>query len=335
LTARQLRLLDVAAALDALVHFRVEEIESAVHATLRFMFFLHVLAQPHAQSAANTVAQYRRWTVRAAYREEEIGLTLSVDTQSAPGLAANAKALEQYAASEGCAVVAGERFAVAYDLARLALAQGRYARALELFAECQALDADKCRAQRFVVGAAQPSVDEYAAACGVIVGAGDDGVEMNVPDDAAATPTGQFGGLRISPPGEGQALLGFQENDNACSYLSPLVEDAGGGFATLAEDAQHARDALAADASGPAAAVAVVRAAHAYVAGLRQLERMQHASAHTWFANGASILDATDAAGDAAERDRAVRSVLQAQLQAHAQLAAALGALKRGDGQDA
>ncbi|KAJ1844759.1 hypothetical protein LPJ73_005064, partial [Coemansia sp. RSA 2703] len=147
LTARQLRLLDVAAALDALMHFSVEEIESAVHATLRFMFFLHVLAQPHAQSAANTVAQYRRWTVRAAYREEEIGLTLSVDTQSAPGLAANAKALEQYAASEGCAVVAGERFAVAYDLARLALAQGRYARALELFAECQALDADKCRAQ--------------------------------------------------------------------------------------------------------------------------------------------------------------------------------------------
>ncbi|KAJ1884074.1 hypothetical protein LPJ66_010787, partial [Kickxella alabastrina] len=82
LSQRQERLLMVAHRLSLAVgFFSAEEVERAVHATLRFVYYMHVLENTAEGKEAQRRAElgFRRWWVRAAYREEEAGLALEVE----------------------------------------------------------------------------------------------------------------------------------------------------------------------------------------------------------------------------------------------------------------
>ncbi|KAJ1796375.1 hypothetical protein LPJ56_007178, partial [Coemansia sp. RSA 2599] len=130
--------------------------------------------------------------------------------------------------------------------------------------------------------------------------------------------------------------------DNAQLQLQP---DAIGGPDTLAEAVLRAHDVLRMTGAAKTQTTALVRAAHAYLAGLRQLERERYAEARTWFEGGQALLsdDAiTTGSGpgslavsgpvmaQAAEKDRVLRAALQTQLSAHAQLSDVLDALAKG-----
>ncbi|KAJ2768404.1 hypothetical protein IWQ56_002952 [Coemansia nantahalensis] len=195
LSARQARLLAVASALTGLVGFEVEDVEGAVHATIRFIYYLHMLESGDVGgSASERQFQYRRWTVRAAYREEEAGLSLEVE--GGPAMEANCQHLAEYAETLDGADERGRqtRFKVAYDVARVLLAQAKYERALAQFLECQRIDRDRCRADKFGLAWSRPrpSVDEYVAACTTIV-------QTLAPSaERTATPTGQLDAMHIS-----------------------------------------------------------------------------------------------------------------------------------------
>ncbi|KAJ2323674.1 hypothetical protein GGI00_005557, partial [Coemansia sp. RSA 2681] len=80
LSARQARLLAAAKQLCSLLRFDVEEVESAVHATIRFMYYLNLLpSDSTGDISSDTRLQIHRWIVRSAYREEDIGLSMEVE----------------------------------------------------------------------------------------------------------------------------------------------------------------------------------------------------------------------------------------------------------------
>ncbi|KAI8320426.1 hypothetical protein GQ54DRAFT_312701 [Martensiomyces pterosporus] len=172
LSARQQRLLSVARDLAALVGFDVEEVEMAVHATIRFIYYLHLLeTATDDEHRSECEFQYRRWTVRSAYREEDIGLTMEVAHSSA--MQVNCRKLEAYAESldQSNEQAKSLKYRVAYDLARVYLAQSEFARALDMFRQCQQIDPMKGRTDKFGLASRQgkPSVDEYVASCAAIV----------------------------------------------------------------------------------------------------------------------------------------------------------------------
>ncbi|KAJ2715267.1 hypothetical protein H4R19_001293 [Coemansia spiralis] len=195
LSARQVRLLTVACTLTGLVEFEVEDIEGAVHATIRFLYYLHLLeSSDEAGSVNERQFQYRRWTVRAAYREEEAGLVLEIENERA--IDSNCRHLRTHAATLGGTEERKRQrnFNVSYDLARVHLAQGQYGPALGAFAECRSFDPDRCRTEKFGLTRTRPrpSVDEYMEACRTIL------ETLESPADHTATPTGQFDAMHIS-----------------------------------------------------------------------------------------------------------------------------------------
>ncbi|KAJ1643225.1 hypothetical protein LPJ64_004988 [Coemansia asiatica] len=409
LTAKQERLLNMAATLTELLDFSVEEIERAVHATLRFIYFLYMLEynRDKTENVKEAVRlSFSRWVVRAAYREEEIGLSL--DAECSAGMDANSDIMCRYA--EGLDGDSELQFRLFYDLARLSLAQSRFGLALKYFKTCQSIDPDRCRPSRLTlsssVGQTRPCIDEYVVACSKIT-AGVDAMQ-------ADTPTGMFDSMRISratklegsvdpvkesvagamaceDPGFGWLLAvhplllsqhkqAIESTVSAADAISDwiaansvgdeaaLEERAafvsafvGGGRDkaqtrlrpetisgpdTLAEAVLRAHDALPMTGAAKTQTTALVRSAHAYLAGLRQLERERYAEARAWFEDGQAMLsDSAIAAGSgsggsaavsgpvmaqAAEKDRALRASLQTQLSAHAQLADVLDALAQG-----
>ncbi|KAJ2516157.1 hypothetical protein H4217_004760 [Coemansia sp. RSA 1939] len=217
LTAKQRRLLVVARQLSLLVGFAVEDIEASIHATVRFVYYLYLLeGSGNEPCTAENRLQYRRWAVRSAYREEEIGISL--DVPRGTGIDVNSSELKRYVEASGendedrndDGLDKDMRFRVAYDLARVYLAQQRVDGALEMFRLCQTLDPTRCRPDRFglTAGRAKVSVDEYADACTTIVagsadnhtagsGSGERGRQAK---GDAGTPVGEFGTMSISPP---------------------------------------------------------------------------------------------------------------------------------------
>ncbi|KAJ2845474.1 hypothetical protein IWW36_004768, partial [Coemansia brasiliensis] len=197
LTAHQERLLGVADKLTELVRFDVEQIESSVHATIRFMYYLHLLESFENKDTVDEYRfQYRRWCVRSAYREEEVGLSLEVERSTA--MESNCTQIEAYAdaLSESDEHAQSLKFRILYDLARVYLAQSRFEKALQLFNECQRLNPDRCAPKKFALGSSHISgkncsIDEYAAACTTII-------QSLRAADYADTPTNQFNTMSIS-----------------------------------------------------------------------------------------------------------------------------------------
>ncbi|KAJ2706967.1 hypothetical protein FB645_001108 [Coemansia sp. IMI 203386] len=420
LTSKQERLLGLAATLTELLDFSVEEIERAVHATLRFIYYLYMLE--HSKEKPESIREavklsYSRWIVRAAYREEEIGL--SMDAECSAGMDANSRVIYRYA--QGLGNGNKLKFRLFYDLARLCLAQSRFSQALSYFKTCQSIDPEKCKPSRLTtnsrVGQIQPCVDEYVAACSKISGCAD--------SMQADTPTGMFDSMRISraaqPEGisdpvresvakamacdgpefswlltmhpslldpqeqrkhQWQSEQNSEQNMTAADIINAWIADNDGedtaaveeratlvsvfvggreappmclqtetidGPDTLAEAVLRAHDALPMTGAAKTQTTALVRAAHAYLAGLRQLEREQYTEARTWFEDGQEMLSdnaITASAGpgsvavsgpvmaQTAEKDRALRAALQTQLSAHAQLSDVLDALAQGGSVD-
>ncbi|KAJ2610913.1 hypothetical protein H4S08_003411 [Coemansia sp. RSA 1365] len=169
LSNRQERLLNIADNLTTLIGFEVEEVELAVHATIRFIYYMHLLENSNVDEHQY---QYRRWTVRAAYREEEVGLTMEVEDD--PALEINCRQLLSHIQSldESDSAARLIKFKTSYDLARIYLAQSRFTQALNMFRECQRIDPQKCKPDKFGLQVGQrskPSVDEYVNACTTIV----------------------------------------------------------------------------------------------------------------------------------------------------------------------
>ncbi|KAJ2322838.1 hypothetical protein IWW51_004043, partial [Coemansia sp. RSA 2702] len=194
LSARQERLLGVADKLTELIGFDVEDIEASVHATIRFVYYLHLLESSGGKECANEHQfQYRRWTVRAAYREEEVGLTMQVESSAA--IDANCAHLKSCidALDESEPQARLLKFRTTYDLARVFLAQSRFEDALALFRECQRIEPGRCKPDRFALSGrqAKPCIDEYATACATIV-------QSTRETEYAETPTGEFGTMSIS-----------------------------------------------------------------------------------------------------------------------------------------
>ncbi|KAJ2751810.1 hypothetical protein GGI19_004247 [Coemansia pectinata] len=208
LSARQERLLMVAKQLSLLVRFDVEEVETAVHATVRFMYYLNLLPDNVGDEGGNipddTRFQIHRWIVRSAYREEDIGLSMEVERSKAMDV--SCRELSAYAAAltESDPQSEGLKFRVTYDLARLYLAQSRFTLALARFNECQRIDPTRCTRNKFglAVGRPKPSVDEYATACATIVQPTEVG-----PRIATSTPTDQLRNMYISRPQSAPLVL--------------------------------------------------------------------------------------------------------------------------------
>ncbi|KAJ1937298.1 hypothetical protein GGF37_005265, partial [Kickxella alabastrina] len=227
------------------------------------------------------------------------------------------------------------RFNIVYDLARVALAQARYADALALFRECQRTDAKRCSADRFALsgGSRRPSIDEYAAACERIVG----------DKEQLASSERLSGGGEMA--GHFDALLDIYaaprshagRDDRSAQALRRVPG------CTMAEAALEGP--RLAPAGGYVSAGALERAAHAYLGGLRLLERDRPAGALAWFVHGQRILAEPGAAPapapggpamvQSAEKDRALRAALQAQLAVHGDVARALERLAGGASPDA
>ncbi|KAI9505257.1 hypothetical protein GGI25_002174 [Coemansia spiralis] len=213
LSTKQKRLLMVASVLTELVGFDVENVESAVHSAIRFIYYMFLLESN--RSMDDVQFQYRRWMIRAAYREEDKGLSMAVDMDA--GLEINCSRLKAHMDSldETNTEARLLRYRVAYDLARVYLAQMRVAEALAMFRECRRVDPDRCRPNRFrLAGRSCPSVDEYIAACSAIVGPQDNTEGM------VDTPTGEFGTMSISS--KGSALL--SEGKHELAMQQCLVE---------------------------------------------------------------------------------------------------------------
>ncbi|KAJ1729911.1 hypothetical protein LPJ61_003293, partial [Coemansia biformis] len=231
LSARQDRLLGIADTLTGLVGFGVEDIEGAVHATVRFMYYLHLLESKDAGgSESERQFQYRRWAVRAAYREEEAGLALEVESSLA--MDANCRHLKAHADSlDGSDEQTRlDKYRVIYDLGRVLLAQSRFDQALEMFRECQRIDPARGRADRFGLSRRRPapSVDEYVVACTTIVRSLSPSIEQ------AATPTGQFDAMSISNQQDARVVPLIESKDyteaaRLCflSALSHMPADSG------------------------------------------------------------------------------------------------------------
>ncbi|PIA19705.1 hypothetical protein COEREDRAFT_5517 [Coemansia reversa NRRL 1564] len=169
LSNRQERLLNIADNLTTLIGFEVEEVELAVHATIRFIYYMHLLEN---SNVGEHQYQYRRWTVRAAYREEEVGLTMEVGDD--PALEFNCNQLLSHIQSldESDSAARLIKFKTSYDLARIYLAQSHFTQALNMFRECQRIDPQRCKPDKFGLQVGQrskPSVDEYVDACTTIV----------------------------------------------------------------------------------------------------------------------------------------------------------------------
>ncbi|KAJ2080698.1 hypothetical protein H4R24_002889 [Coemansia sp. RSA 988] len=169
LSSRQERLLSIADNLTMLIGFEVEEIELAIHATIRFMYYMHLL---ESSNVDENQYQYRRWIVRAAYREEEIGLTMDVEND--PALEVNCNQLLSHIQSLNESDVTARliKFKTCYDLARIYLAQSHFAQALDMFRECQRINPQRCKPDKFGLQVRQrskPSIDEYVDACEIIV----------------------------------------------------------------------------------------------------------------------------------------------------------------------
>ncbi|KAJ2496407.1 hypothetical protein GGH96_005851 [Coemansia sp. RSA 1972] len=184
LTVRQLRLLTCAHTLTALVGFNVEDIELCVHATLRLVYYLHNLEQ---DPSPNRLFQLARWALRAMYREDKMR---DLNCSLTPTVQANITRVVEYVQDKD----GNLRFAATYDVARVYLVVSKFQDALHMFEECQRLDPQKCRKQKFAVaGREQPSVDEYAQACATIVRTAH---LENRP--SVETPTRQLGGLQVT-----------------------------------------------------------------------------------------------------------------------------------------
>ncbi|KAJ1955707.1 hypothetical protein EC988_001736, partial [Linderina pennispora] len=169
LSAKQDRLLSVARDLTLLVKFNVEEIERTVHATLRFVYYMYLIESCKGKGGfAECEFQFRRWWIRSAYREEDIGLTLDVPKGEAMSLNCNKiKAHAESLDASGTVL----KFCVYYDIARVLLAQSEYQQALSMFQQCQAIDPQRCKPEKFGLSGhnTRPSVDEYVDACKEIV----------------------------------------------------------------------------------------------------------------------------------------------------------------------
>ncbi|KAJ2401149.1 hypothetical protein GGI23_001584 [Coemansia sp. RSA 2559] len=240
LSTKQRRLLLVAKKLTWLVGFTVEDIEASIHATVRFIYYLYILEGSEAGDAMEDHRfQYRRWTVRSAYREEEAGLTLEVPRGT--GIDVNCEKLKAYADSLDVqdAQAKETRFCVAYDLARVYLAQHRFDAALKMFRECQAVSPIRCHPDRFALaaGRTKTSVDEYVDACVSIVGSM---AELGGPKEGAGTPVGEFGTMSISPPpfhgacSPAVSLIAEGRRDDALKQcLVEALACTGDGFAWL------------------------------------------------------------------------------------------------------
>ncbi|KAJ2016030.1 hypothetical protein GGI14_003900 [Coemansia sp. S680] len=219
LSTRQERLLMVAKQLGSLLKFDVEEVESAVHATIRFMYYLNLLpfnvGDEGGHIPDDTRFQIHRWIVRSAYREEDIGLSMEVERSKAMDI--SCRELSAYAAAltESDQSSGNLKFRVTYDLARLYLAQSRFTLALARFKECQRIDPSRCSRNKFglAVGRPKPSVDEYAEACATIVQPAEVG-----PRIATSTPTDQLRNMYISGPQSASLVL-----VSATDYLRAMV----------------------------------------------------------------------------------------------------------------
>lgn len=211
LSAKQLRLLDIARQLSGLVQFEVEDVEANIHATIRFIYYMHLL-QPRENHSISHLEQsqlhFRRWYVRAAYREEEVGLALDVSSEQHPAVDVNCRTLAEYANSLDDMESKDIKYRISYDLGRVHLAQSQFASALEMFQACQRIDPDRGQRNRFGLSTSRskPSVDEYVDACSTIVESMgiDKDQESAVPEIVASTPTDQFRGLAISLDQHGQ-----------------------------------------------------------------------------------------------------------------------------------
>ncbi|KAJ1888609.1 hypothetical protein LPJ66_008487, partial [Kickxella alabastrina] len=218
----------------------------------------------------------------------------------------------------------------------------RYADALALFRECQRTDAKRCSADRFALsgGGRRPSIDEYAAACERIIG-----------DKEQLANSGRISGGG-GMAGHFDTLLDTyaapRSHAGREDRFAQMLRRVPG--CTMAEAALCARDALGmggrqAQMQAQAQAQALVRAAHAYLGGLRLLERDRPAGALAWFVHGQRILAEPGAAPapapggpamvQSAEKDRALRAALQAQLAVHGDVARALERLAGGARADA
>ncbi|KAJ2417270.1 hypothetical protein GGI10_000330 [Coemansia sp. RSA 2530] len=201
LSARQERLLKVARQLGLLLRFDVEEVERAVHATIRFMYYLKLLSNNGGEEGSDvpddTRFQIHRWIVRSAYREEDIGLTMEVERSKAMDVSCQALSAHAATLDESEDQSRSLKFRVTYDLGRLCLAQSRFSLALARFKECQRIDPARCTRDKFglAVGRPKPSVDEYADACNTIVQPAQVGTMV-----VASTPTDQLRSLYISGP---------------------------------------------------------------------------------------------------------------------------------------
>ncbi|KAJ1884076.1 hypothetical protein LPJ81_007152, partial [Coemansia sp. IMI 209127] len=174
------------------------------------------------------------------YREEEAGLAL--DVPRGTGIDVNCDKLKAYADSLDVqdAQARETRFCVAYDLARVYLAQNRFDAALKMFRECQAVDPMRCRPDRFAlaVGRTRTSVDEYVNACAGIVRSM---AELEGPKEGAGTPVGEFGTMSISPPpfhgsySRAVSLIAEGRHDDALKQcLVEALACTGDGFAWVA-----------------------------------------------------------------------------------------------------
>ncbi|KAJ2507591.1 hypothetical protein IWW47_001037, partial [Coemansia sp. RSA 2052] len=200
LSARRARLLAAAKQLCSLLRFDVEEVESAVHATIRFMYYLNLLPLDSTSDiSSDTRFQIHRWIVRSAYREEDIGLSMEVERTPAMDASCQELAVFAEALDEADQQLRSLKFRVAYDVARLYLAQSRFSLALDRFRECQRIDPARCMRDKFklAVGRPKPSVDEYATACATIVQSLTVAVD---PRMATSTPTDQLRNMYISGP---------------------------------------------------------------------------------------------------------------------------------------
>ncbi|KAJ2741953.1 hypothetical protein GGI20_004820 [Coemansia sp. BCRC 34301] len=197
LSARQERLLAVSKQLNSLLQFDVEEVESAVHATIRFIYYLSMVPDGAGNIPSDVRFQVHRWIVRSAYREEDIGLSMEVERT--PAMDASCQELSVFSATldESDEHLRSLKFRVAYDLARVYLAQSRVSLALEKFGECQRIDPARCVRDKFALAAGKPrpSVNEYAAACTAITQSLS--VELD-PRLATSTPTDQLRNMYIS-----------------------------------------------------------------------------------------------------------------------------------------
>ncbi|KAJ2490616.1 hypothetical protein IWW37_002990 [Coemansia sp. RSA 2050] len=235
LSTRQERLLKVARQLGLLLRFDVEEVETAVHATIRFMYYLSLLPDNAGEESGDipddTRFQIHRWIVRSAYREEDIGLTMEVERNKAMDISCQALSAYIAALDESEMQSRGLKFRATYDLARLYLAQSRFALALARFKECQRIDPTRCSRDKFglAAGRPKPSVDEYVTACSTIVQPAQVGTMV-----AASTPTDQLRSLYISgPPNPPLVLISASDHLDALgNCLTASLEEIAKGTDT-------------------------------------------------------------------------------------------------------